>query len=140
MQNLGRVIAGAVDQFFNRVKIKSPQYVSLNCLGQNFTRNRCYDLLRTNDTTEFLAYFPEVEEEYNMVRDAINSFIIEATQFYFSIDKIESQKDFAEKALTKLYSGFLFEMRKKKCESAKEWVFRQNNDKLDQIVASFSSQ
>ena len=72
-----------VDQFFNRVKIKSPEYVTLhhNVFNHILSVNTIVNLLCNEDfnTESFLIQFPEYREQFNVVQDAIDSFYDECT-------------------------------------------------------------
>ncbi|MDR1541939.1 MAG: hypothetical protein LBU32_28950 [Clostridiales bacterium] len=52
-----------VDQFYNRIKVKSPRYVALNHLVQGVaTCGHIVEIIKKNEQDEFLAYFPEYSE------------------------------------------------------------------------------
>jgi len=56
------------DASFNRVKIKSPQYVSLTRLNikrpMSANLDQMYAVLRVNEQSEFLTYFPQFKKIY----------------------------------------------------------------------------
>ena len=64
----------AVDDNYNRVKIKSPAYLSVSYLRLNgeVTKNRIIELIRTGEKKEFLNYYPEYTEVFNQVEQEIN--------------------------------------------------------------------
>jgi hypothetical protein len=99
------------DANFNRVKIKSPRYVALAHLKDGFTDRRIIELVRANEGSEFLSYFPEFAPRYNEVRDRYQRMITGIHAAYESIRDIPAQKDFAAEALKTPWSAVLFSMR-----------------------------
>lgn len=98
----------------HRVKIKTLTYFQLHKMANNgkITLENAIDLIKANDTDEFLAYFPENRDYFNKVKAALGQietavntiiFITEQTkenlERYFS--KTNARKEFA-----KTYSSF----------------------------------
>eukprot|EP01129_Flabellula_baltica_P017591 TRINITY_DN9795_c0_g1_i1.p1 TRINITY_DN9795_c0_g1~~TRINITY_DN9795_c0_g1_i1.p1 ORF type:complete len:514 (+),score=77.52 TRINITY_DN9795_c0_g1_i1:278-1819(+) len=58
----------ATDSQFNRCKLKSKQYVSISLLNisnsKEISARHILDIIRMNETFEFLAYFPEFTDTY----------------------------------------------------------------------------
>jgi len=56
-----------VDEHLNRVKIKSPAYVKVHHMSNNgvISETRVLDLIRTNEHTEFLNYYPEYQDFFD---------------------------------------------------------------------------
>ena len=66
-----------VDGYFNRVKVKHPQYVALHHLkdsmgGGNKSMVR---IIMANEGSEFLTYFPEFKPMYDNLKDSFDKFI-----------------------------------------------------------------
>lgn len=61
IQNEGYIV---VDKNFNRIKVKSPAYVALHHLRDSMSPRRMLEIVRTNESSEFLNYFPEYKELY----------------------------------------------------------------------------
>lgn len=61
------------DNNYERVKIKTLLYFQLHRIANNgkMTLERIVDLIKANDTDEFLAYFPEYNEVFADVRERI---------------------------------------------------------------------
>eukprot|EP01080_Neovahlkampfia_damariscottae_P005886 gene5886-9714_t len=113
------------DENFNRVKIKSPQYVLLSHLmfdDENSKNNQLLKILYTNEGSEFLVYFPKFKKEYDelMVRfDIICASILKIYEKHKGVHEsplLLSQKDFAldiKKAnYPKYLQDILFQLRK----------------------------
>eukprot|EP01012_Entosiphon_sulcatum_P032578 TRINITY_DN4141_c0_g1_i1.p1 TRINITY_DN4141_c0_g1~~TRINITY_DN4141_c0_g1_i1.p1 ORF type:complete len:560 (+),score=79.77 TRINITY_DN4141_c0_g1_i1:31-1710(+) len=74
------------DAKWNRVKVKSPQYVALSQLGtadaSGANAGRILPLVRAHEESEFLAYFPEWSSLYRVVRARFDKFCQAHTKFY----------------------------------------------------------
>lgn len=103
-----------VDANFNRIKVKTPQYVALAHIRDAMSTRRMLEIVRSNESSEFLAYFPEYVGLYNKVLESYNAFVIEISTVYELYKGIEIQKDFAMKVKDLHGSGFYFGMRKGK--------------------------
>lgn len=102
------------DNNFNRVKIKSPEYVLAHKsrTNGNVSVLRLIELIITNETTEFLIYASDYIEKINMLENSMNNFKNKVRNAIAEIDpeKYESRKDFAEKVKTypSYLQGFIF--------------------------------
>ena len=63
MEQEGYVVC---DANFNRVKVKSPQYVAIAHLKDSVehSQRRLVEIIRSNEGTEFLTYFPEFTDRF----------------------------------------------------------------------------
>lgn len=111
MQNEGFVV---VDSQFNRVKVKSPQYVALAHMKDGFSDRRMIELVRTNESSEFLNYFPEFKELYDKYATRFSILASELEETYEKIKDIELQKDFAMVAVKTRMPSVMFNARNKK--------------------------
>lgn len=110
MQQEGFVV---VDDHFNRIKVKSPQYVALAHMKDGFSDRRMIELVRSNEGEEFLNYFPEFEPLYQKYRALFNTLVEELETAYAKLKNIPIQKDFALEAQKVRCSGALFSARNK---------------------------
>lgn len=99
------------DANYNRVKVKSPAYVAVAHMKDGFTTRRMLEIVRTNENSEFLSYYPEYTDLFYEVKCKYDALVEEISGFYSVIKDIEHQKDFAMKAKDQKYSGVLFGMR-----------------------------
>lgn len=106
------------DAKFNRVKIKSPQYVALAHLKGGFGVRRMVEIIRANEGCEFLSYFPEWTALYTSISEAYQNLIMEIDSDYARLQSIELQKDFATEAKQTRCPGILFALRSGKSNSA----------------------
>lgn len=109
MESEGYVVA---DANYNRVKVKAPQYVAVAHMKDGFSTRRMLEIVRTNENSEFLSYYPEFTDMYYEIRFKYERLLGEMQGFYDAIKDIPEQKDFARQATKKHYSGALFQMRR----------------------------
>lgn len=121
-----------VDAHFNRVKIKSPQYVALHHMTDGMSPRRMLTIITTNEGSEFLQYFPEWAELYNRVKKIYWDRIFEIEDVYSRYKGIKGQKAFAMGVKDMSIAGALFNLRSGKVESAKEFLDQMPVRKLEQ--------
>lgn len=65
-----------VDKQFNRVKIKSPSYLAASYLGNNgvHSNHQILDIILKNEQSEFLSYFPEWKDKFEVVENNLINF------------------------------------------------------------------
>jgi hypothetical protein len=80
----------AVDANWNRVKIKSPAYVTVHHLKNNgdINKKRALALIMLNEHDEFLAYFPEYKAYFDTIVEAFNAYL---NKIKADIDSIEGK-------------------------------------------------
>ena len=122
------------DQNFNRVKVKSPQYVAISHLREGFSTRRMLEIILTNEGEEFLAYFPEWTGLYEKIKDKYQSLIEEVEAAYQQYQHIETQKDFALAIKHLPYSGILFSLRSGKISSVKEALRSCTIQKAEELL------
>lgn len=78
-KELGKDEEGYVvcDKDFNRVKVKSPLYVSLHTLAGNYVLSyeRALDIVRANEIDEVLSYFPEFKDSLMAVKARLDEHV-----------------------------------------------------------------
>ena len=123
-----------VDNNFNRIKVKSPQYVALSHIKDGCSIRRIVEIIKTNEHEEFITYFPEFEKVYNLAKGLYENLIKELTNKYQELRHIENQKEFALEALKHKASGVLFSMRNGKITTIKDGVNNIMTKNLVQIL------
>ncbi len=87
------------DGHFNRVKIKSPEYIKAHYMRSNntITWERLIDVILTGEETEFLIYAAEYKEKLLLVKAAISRILKEVKTDIENMkpELYESRKDFA---------------------------------------------
>jgi len=126
------------DGDYRRVKVKSPSYVAAHYLINNMNDKKLLELLRKNETAEFLAYFPEYEEFIDNLRrkiSALEAHVNDTLKKRFDNLHFETRKDFAAVAMKTDYPGFFFSYFDKKVSTPAEWIWTMSNDKILKCLA-----
>lgn len=123
-----------VDKNWNRVKIKSPQYVAVHHLKNNGDLNfaSLVQLVRANEVEEFVIYFPEYKEYVIKLKDKIDEIIseLENEVDILKTKKFDTQKDFALEVKDKQFSAFYFDWNKDKSITPRQWFWEHDNNKI----------
>lgn len=85
------------DGNFNRVKIKSPQYVALHHLKGTMSVRRMIEIILANENSEFLTYFPEFQPLYDVIKEKFDDLINRILVVYSENKHLEDRKSFALK-------------------------------------------
>lgn len=136
LEQEGFVVCNEVgDENFRRVKVKSPQYVELSHLKEagNSQRN-LLEIIRKNESAEFLVYFKYLEEEYNKLLKKYEIIVETIKNDYEQVKMIEVQKEFALQVKDNKYNGVLFALRNGKTSSIKLYLVDMNIKKLEEWV------
>ena len=128
-----------VDRSFNRIKIKSPQYVAIHHLKDKLTEKGILDIIKSNEGSEFLTYFPEMKNLYQGVLERFNDKLQEAEEFYNTVEGITNRKDFALAIKNKRYASALFLMRDARIKSIAEWFRTYDTKKLLELIHEVTS-
>jgi hypothetical protein len=97
-----------------RIKVKADLYVAIHRLrGDSLpTPKRIMNLIVTNETEEYLSYFPENQELFDPYILHFEKMMKEALDDFSVFNEIEDQKEFASKVKDLCYSGVLFSARR----------------------------
>ena len=117
MKSEGYIVS---DAKFNRIKIKSSEYVAIAHLREGFSTRKLLNIVLTNEGEEFLNYYPEWQGLYEQIKIKYESLVQEIEHVYAQHKDIELQKDFALTIKHLPYSGTLFALRSGKVSSIKE--------------------
>jgi hypothetical protein len=109
------------DAAFARVKVKSPRYVALAHLKDAMTGRRLLEIIRANESDEFLTYFPEFVPAYQAVQREYAALCDGLEADYARLRTIADQKTFAAQACQTRCSSPLFSLRGGKCRSVREF-------------------
>lgn len=129
-----------VDGNFNRIKVKSPSYVAIHHLRDGSPQRRIMELIKNNEGDEVLAYklldeFPHEKRMYEEFCAKLEKIYLHVHDEYDTLKDIETQKDFALKAVKSPYSSCLFALRKGQVKSAKEFFLEKPVDKILEFVS-----
>jgi len=119
-----------VDSNFNRIKIKHPRYVRFHQAVGGFSTKFIVDAVRSGETPEILAYFPELQSNFNAIQAKYSDLLTACVCEYVQIKDIENQKDFAIEALKTRHSNAHFSIRKRKYPTFTEYFKHLHLDTL----------
>lgn len=128
-----------VDKHWNRNKIKSPAYVAAHHLKNNgvSTKSRIVEMIKANESEEFLTYYPEFKDGFDNIQEGIEQFCTKMDNVILKLDRDEgktNRKEFAKYATTFKCPAVLFNWLDNKCETTSEWLWKQTNDKIIQWI------
>lgn len=122
------------DLFFNRLKIKSADYVRLSHVRSAITSRKILEIVINNEGEEFLTYFSEYQELHQQLTEKYEILVTEITTTYQEYRHIVEQKDFALAIKHLSYSGTLFALRSGKVNSVKESLKNTSIAKLESLL------
>jgi hypothetical protein len=132
MESEGYVV---VDHLFNRVKVKSPQYVALSHLKDSMSARRMVDIVRMGESSEFLSYFSEYELLYIEIKSRYDKLVSYLETIWENSKNIVSQKDFAFAVKDKNFASVLFGYRAGKCDSIRNGLRNCNLKHLTEYLS-----
>lgn len=127
-----------VDDNYNRVKIKGPDYVRLHHLKDNATRSVKSAILtvRHGEVDEVISYFPNLETLLRGIQEIVGDFITTHQEVYDEIKHIESQKEFAIELNSRGLEmpALLFNVRAGKAESIQQATAQLDDNKFVKYI------
>ena len=130
-----------LDKHFNRVKIKSLEYVNVHHLrGEGaMTEKRILDIIRQNETAEYLIYFPEYKELFSEYRRKVDDLYKAYHLMWLSFSQLEfnSRKEialFLEDAKDVYDMVFIFKMIDGKIKEPCDYFENMSLDKFVDIL------
>lgn len=126
-----------VDDSFNRIKIKSDQYVQLHRLKDGLNSiNNIILLARNSDFEEVVTHFPQYKPDLCAAQSLIEQIISEHDDAFSRLRNIENQKEFAiaVNSLGIAFPGALFSTRAGKHKSIKEALFSMPDPAFCRLV------
>lgn len=123
-----------VDKYFQRVKIKSPAYVSAHHLRGEGTLNnkRIVEMIMANGQDDFLSIYPEYIEAFENVNVSIARFAGAVINDMKDIPINVSRKEYALWAKETTCPPFMFALLDKwdNVNTPLDWLFMQQTDKI----------
>lgn len=131
-----------VDKDFNRIKIKSPQYIAAHYLKNNGvqTTERLLNIIIEGEEEEFLNYFPEYKDSILNIKEYYETIIAEieeAKDNMLKACKTYNRKELAEWIRSNVdsnYTNAMFNLYDKKSKDAKEWFNKLFKDKKVELI------
>jgi hypothetical protein len=132
------------DANFNRIKVKTPQYVAISHLRDGMGSRRMLEIVRVGEGEEVLAYFPEFMSMHDEIKERYDAYV---QTIHDEWDKVKDmpvgvldedyrilQKDFAMKVKDVPCKGILFSLRGKKYAGIREALLEMNVKHLMDIL------
>jgi T4 RnlA family RNA ligase len=128
-----------VDGKYNRVKVKHPQYVALHHLKDSVgaSPKRLVEIIRKNESEEFLTYFPEFKERFLALKEKYTR-LVEQMEYEWDCIKdrernlgyLLSRKQFAVYAKDGACPAFLFQKLDNRVDTARQFLADMQIDQL----------
>jgi len=121
-----------------RVKVKNPSYLVIHHSkgNKNLTDSNFLEMILTNETQEYLSYFPEKKERISVLTEKYEKFLKNLEEVYKNLSELPSQKDFALQAKKYKFSSSLFLARKNKISIFEAFKMNQLSHQVEQILSS----
>ena len=131
------------DRYFNRVKIKSPEYIKVHYMkGEGeLTTKRILGILRENEKDEYLAYFPEFKNRFKEVEKKLKTYKEDMHIYKQEVIKWRDKWHLDRKAVAenilakrKKESAFCFAVYDGKVQDEEEWISKIMLNKLAERI------
>lgn len=124
---------------FPRVKCKNPKYLAIAHLKDSATSSMrgLMVLVIKNDYEELIVNFPIYKQYVDKLKTAYDAYLVavNATWDKIKVKEFASQKEFALEAIKTPFSSILFDLRKNKGMTVKDWFTAQNAKVGEKIFA-----
>lgn len=132
----GKEMEGFVvcDQYFNRIKIKSADYIRWHYFRDRLNYKSIVDLIRQGEYEEVVEFYSEYKDIFDEVQEKYKKLLKELNFEYKHIKDIENQKEFALQALRTTLPSALFEVRKGRFDCISEYLKQMNIKNLCQVL------
>ena len=119
---------------FQRIKIKSLEYVRLSHVKSAMTTRKILEVIINNEGSEFLTYFPEYLLLYQELQARYDALVVEIVETYQQYKQLATQKEFALAVKHLPYSGTLFAIRGGKAVSVRESLQNTSLPKIESLL------
>lgn len=123
-----------VDAVFNRIKVKSPDYVAKHQLKDGWSPRRALELILTGEAEEVISYFPEWADDIHNLSRKLIALEMEIGRLWAETRDIVPIKDFALKVKSVPYYDALFSLKKEKVTTVREWIKNQRAETLMELI------
>jgi T4 RnlA family RNA ligase len=130
-----------VDKNYNRVKVKHPQYVALHHMKDSVgaSPKRLVEIIRKNESEEFLVYFPEFSERFHTYKEKYTRLVFTMEQEYAAVKGTQGltwndRKSFAAIAKTCANPAYMFQRLDGSTTDAKHFLAEMQIDQLMRVL------
>lgn len=123
------------DKFYNRLKVKSPQYLIAHTMKNNsmINKRKIVEMIRGGQAEEFVSYFPEYAESINEIKQNIEKVILKISEDWIRFNSFifDNRKDRAKYITTTcFYPPCIFSLLDKKTSSIQQYLMDMNINNL----------
>lgn len=134
LQQEGYVI---VDGEYRRIKVKHPGYVALHHLKSSFTVRKLVEIVRSGESAEVLAHFPEWQRPFEQVTARYDALVAQLEQDHSELQSLKgNRKDFAMVARQSVWPAAHFLMLDGHAKSVKEALKGVHIDKMVEMLGA----
>lgn len=128
-----------VDGAFRRVKIKSPRYVEIHYAKFTLSPRGLIDLVRSGESAEVLAYFPELQSRYDDLNRRLQTCATEAQDHYARVAPADgvrdrdSRRQFAALVTSTVpapFQGAMFAFYDGRVTTGRQWLIQQSTNSI----------
>lgn len=119
------------DANFNRIKVKNPAYVAYNHMRDSLTTSYrgCVEVILLEKDDDIIGMMPEmIANRIRRLKPIIAEILRRTQADYDSLKHHEVMKDFALEAITKLWPGALFALKRNKTPDLKTFALGNTSD------------
>lgn len=130
------------DKNFNRVKIKSPEYLLAAHLRNNgaITTKRIINMMKNNMLDDFLAYCPAYIGKVDRIMDCITDLRHDLGYSWTKVAHIEDRKEFAKAAKRCPRCDFLFDKYKNPDLMEDDWIMACSTAKILRMIEPYQEE
>lgn len=123
-----------VDRDFNRVKVKNPAYVALHHMKGGINLKSVVNIVRKNESLEFLNAFPEYKEDVARISRNYANLLSELDNVWSLVKETVDQKEFALRIKDHPCSSGFFMLRSKRVLSFRQWFSQLTDEKALELI------
>ena len=128
------------DAQFNRIKVKSPEYLMAARLHNNgvITKKRLIEIVLTEKVDDFIAYCPMYEARLSSIEDDVKILIHQIMREFEWVDEYNyfslARAEYAEAIKDFKYKHFLFGVYDGKYKNVKEYIYSQRPEQILKLI------
>lgn len=122
-----------IDNQFNRIKVKSPQYVKINLLkgaDKKLTDRYLVAIIQANEEEEFLAYFEEYRERYDRLKKKYMKLIKVMESKALEIQELVEKREIGLAVKETPFPSLFFKLKEGKYHSVQDALSKMEAKKL----------
>lgn len=126
------------DKNFNRMKLKSPQYLMAFHMNNNgaITTKRIIKIMKNNMLDDFVAYCPQYQEQVDEVVKMIELIAQDLNNTWAQTQKVysENRKEFAENICKFKYQDYIWARYDGWFDNATDYIMNMTNNRIVRLI------